>query len=214
MPGAPLTRGERKRRQHEEMVEDILTIARDMMRADGVAALNFNGIARQLGMRPPSLYTYFPSKDAIYDELFRRGFLAFGDYMDARVELEGPPAVCIRSAFRAYMGFGQENPDLFQLMFQRPIPGFTPSDASMDVSLNRLALAGAQIAQILGRSGVPESAPIEETRDLLIAMMHGLTELHLANDPDAPVGEGRFGMLIDQAVDLFVRAWSADARSA
>lgn len=35
-------------------------------------------------MRPPSLYTYFDSKHAIYDELFRRGFLEFGRNLDER----------------------------------------------------------------------------------------------------------------------------------
>ncbi len=48
-----LTRRQRQRRQHEEVVEEILAIARRMMQAEGVAALNFNAIARQLGMQPP-----------------------------------------------------------------------------------------------------------------------------------------------------------------
>ncbi|MEV4798586.1 TetR/AcrR family transcriptional regulator [Nonomuraea sp. NPDC049421] len=30
-------------------------------------------VARRLGVRPPSLYKHFPSRHAIYDELFRLG---------------------------------------------------------------------------------------------------------------------------------------------
>ncbi|NIM06191.1 MAG: TetR family transcriptional regulator, partial [Armatimonadetes bacterium] len=71
----------RRERNRQEMIENILSIAREMMRADGVAALRFNAIARRLGMQPPSLYNYFPSKHAIYDALFRKGFEMFDETM-------------------------------------------------------------------------------------------------------------------------------------
>ena len=50
------TAKQRRRRYRDETIEDILRIAREMMRQEGVAALSFNAIARQLGMQPPSLY--------------------------------------------------------------------------------------------------------------------------------------------------------------
>ena len=39
----------------------------------GVGALSLSTVAREMGIRPPSLYQYFPSRLAVYDELFRRG---------------------------------------------------------------------------------------------------------------------------------------------
>jgi len=205
-----LTRRQRQRRQHEEVVEEILAIARRMMQAEGVAALNFNAIARQLGMQPPSLYTYFASKEAIYDELFRRGYLAFGQRMNQRPAAAGSPVEQFRSAFLAYMEFGYENRDLFELMFQRPVPGFTPSEASMAVSLGQLAEAQRQLGAALAQAGVTLPVSVEEAGDLVIAMMYGVTAMHLANNPELPVGEGRFGRLVDHAVDLFVTAWQLD----
>jgi len=205
-----LTRRQRQRRQHEEVVEEILAIARRMMQAEGVAALNFNAIARQLGMQPPSLYTYFASKEAIYDELFRRGYLAFGERMNQRPGAAGSPVEQVRSAFLAYMEFGYENRDLFELMFQRPAPGFTPSEASMAVSLGQLAEARRQLGAALAQAGVTLPVSLEEAGDLVIAMMYGVTAMHLANNPELPVGEGRFGRLVDHAVDLFVTAWQLD----
>ena len=76
---------ERRQQSHDQMVNDILLIAREMMQADGVAALSFNAIARRLGMKPPSLYTYFDSKHAIYDALFRMGFEVFDSKMDREI---------------------------------------------------------------------------------------------------------------------------------
>ena len=201
------TAKQRRRRYRDETIEDILRIAREMMRQEGVAALSFNAIARQLGMQPPSLYNYFESKNAIYDELFRRGFVAFGRKLDERPHQDGPLLENLQSVMETYMRFAQENPDLYQLMFQRPVPHFVPSPESMAVSLALLNAAAADFAGVLQRVDLAITLPIEEARDLFIALQHGLTELHLANNPDLPVGEGRFGKLIPLAVQMILDAW-------
>lgn len=198
---------ERRQQNHEQMVGDILLIAREMMQADGVAALSFNGIARRLGMKPPSLYTYFDSKHAIYDALFRLGFEAFDEKMSAEHVRGRGLRLFLHSAMTSYMDFALENPDLFQLMFQRPVPGFVPSDESLALSFGVLQKGRDETMAELQQHDIATPTPINETTDLLIAMMHGLTELQLANSPDAPVGEGRFGSLIDRAVQLYVDAW-------
>ena len=46
-----------------------------------------------------------------------------------------------------------------------------------------------------------------EARDLLIGMIHGLTAQHMANEPDLPIGSGRFGSQIPAAVALFRAKW-------
>ena len=46
-----------------------------------------------------------------------------------------------------------------------------------------------------------------EAHGLIIAMMHGLTALHMANDPGMATGSGRFGSLITAGVELFRTAW-------
>ncbi len=198
---------ERRQQYREGMIEDILAIAREMMQKDGVAALSFNAIARQLGMKPPSLYTYFDSKNAIYDELFRRGFIEFGRQMDEGIKQDGPLRDELQSVMETYMRFAQENADLHQLMFQRPVPGFEPSEESMAVSLAQLEDARRQFADVLRSNELSIDLPFEEALDLFLALQHGLTELHLANNPELPVGEGRFGKLIPPAVQLILDAW-------
>jgi hypothetical protein len=49
--------------------------------------------------------------------------------------------------------------------------------------------------------------PVPAAFDLSIALMHGLTALHMANEPHLPVGEGRFGSLIPDAAIMFIKAW-------
>ena len=38
-------------------------------------------------------------------------------------------------------------------------------------------------------------------------MIHGLTAHHMANEPELPIGSGRFGSLISAAVELFRAKW-------
>ena len=54
----------------------------------------------------------------------------------------------------------------------------------------------------------------QQMTDLVLAVTHGLTALHIANEPNLPVGEGRFGSLISAAVSLFngSRVWTAGVR--
>lgn len=197
----------RREQVRQETIEKILTIAREEMQQDGVAAMSLGVIAKRLGMRTPSLYTYFDSKNAIYDELFRRGFLEFTRWVEERPDQDGSLQQNLESSMRTYMLFAQENPDLYQLMFQRPIPGFVPSEESMAVSLALLDKTRIQFSTIWESGDILTDLSFEEARDLFIAFQHGLTELHLANNPELPVGQGRFGKLISQAVQIFLDSW-------
>jgi hypothetical protein len=42
---------------------------------------------------------------------------------------------------------------------------------------------------------------------LLIGMIHGLTAHHMANEPELPMGSGRFGSQIPAAIALFRAKW-------
>jgi AcrR family transcriptional regulator len=208
---APLSIKQRRKRNREAIIEDIVQIARDMIQADGAASLSFNAIARQLGIKPPSLYTYFDSKHAIYDELFRRGWKLFLKQAEAFETQEGTVHDKLVFIFESYMRFAQENPDYYQIMFQRPVPEFVPSDESLALSFDALARFTEQLQGILANEGIDPGIPYEQARDIIIALMHGLTEQHLANDPELPVGEGRYGSLIHQAVNVLLQAWSTQS---
>lgn len=209
--GKLLTPKQRRERNRQEMIDNILSIAREMMQADGVAALSLNAIARRLGVTPPALYTYFDGKHAIYDALFRMGFEEFGRRMRLIAQEEQSPYEQLKANFEEYLAFALDNPDLYQLMMQRPIPGFVPTEESMAVSLNNLQEAGEWLERLFEEAGFKPGMPMEEARDLLFAMTDGLASLHLANNPGLPVGQGRFGKLAPRAAQLFMKAMQADA---
>ena len=202
---------QRHRLNREEITEDIVQIARNMIQADGAASLSFNAIARQLGIKPPSLYTYFDSKHAIYDELFQRGWKLFLQQTETYITQEGGTLhEKLVRIFESYMRFAQENPDYYQIMFQRPVPNFVPSEESLTLSFAALDRFTQYLRDILESAGIDPGIPYEQARDIIIAMNHGLTELHLANNPELPVGEGRYGGLIHQAIAALLKSWSVE----
>ncbi len=209
---SPKARRQRNRdRNREEMKAAILDAARAVMREEGVAALNLQEVARRVGVRAPSLYEYFPGKAAIYDALFRMGVRLFAERSELLAQTYPSLWEYARASLEHYMTFAQEYPELYQLCFERPVPGFVPSEESMNESRQLLMERAEQIVEqgLEHGSLVPGLSP-GEARDLFLAMMHGLTALHMANEPELPVGAGRFGSLIPAAMALFQASWDPE----
>lgn len=199
-------RSPRRQRQRDAMVSTILETARAIMREEGVAALSMQELARRLEMRAPSLYHYFSGKMEIYDALFRLGFTLYAERMEAVTHAAQSWQDELRLSFEAYMTFAVENPELYQLCFERPVPGFVPSEESLQVSFGLLHASYERVAQ--WRTMVDTDLDPQQMVDLVIAMMHGLTALHLANEPALPPGQGRFGALVPAALAVLSKAWS------
>lgn len=203
-----LTPQERRQRNRTEVTTAILDAARAIMRAEGVAALNLNEVARRVGMKPPSLYEYFPGKAAIYDELFRLGMRLFAERMKAFAD-DGPSWQTVEAALRLNMEFALDYPELYQLCFERHVPHWEPSAQAMQESWDVLADLGRNVQGLMDAGLIRTGVPPAQVRDLLIALAYGITAQHLANEPHLPAGSGRFGALIPAAVELLKAAWGA-----
>ncbi len=198
---------ERRQRNREEMQRAILDAARAVMREQGVAALSLREVARRVKMQAPSLYAYFPSKMALYDALFIEGIRIYASYHGSATAGDTFSWDLLHTWIEMYMRFAHEHPDLYQLCFERPVPGFVPSDESMAESRRLLAGSDEVLAGAVASGEIRLDLANNQARDLVIAMMHGLTSQHMANEPHLPFGSGRYGSLIPAAVALFRAAW-------
>jgi AcrR family transcriptional regulator len=203
-----LTPDERRQRNHDEMTANILQAACDVMREQGVAALNLQEIARRVGMRAPSLYNYFSSKNAIYDALFSRGMRMYRERLERLLDQYGMTWEGLERIMEGYLAFALENPELYQLLFERPVPGFVPSAEGIEESVKLLELGQRMATQALALGTIKSPYSAEVTMNLFIALMHGFTAQHLANEPHLPAGSGRFGSLIPVIMALLRKAWA------
>ena len=69
---------DRKAERREATRREILDAAWDVAREEGLEGVTLRAVADRVGMRSPSLYTHFESKNAIYDAMFGQ---AWGDYL-------------------------------------------------------------------------------------------------------------------------------------
>ena len=170
--------------------ERILEAAWELARDQGLAAVSLREVARRVGMRAPSLYTYFPSKNAIYDAMYADGARQLAETLAGRAEGADPEAT-FSNRVRCFTGFCLADPLRYQLIFERPVPGFEPTPESFAITAR--ALAGTRTD--LQAAGVHGEAAL----DLARALITGLITLQIANDP----GGDRWARLQDDAVEMF-----------
>jgi AcrR family transcriptional regulator len=181
---------DRRAERREATRAEILEAAQELMREHGVAGLSLRDVGRKVGMRAQSLYSYFDSKDAIYDALFAEGFR---EYLERRqrLKLTGDARADCRAGTRQYVDFCLEDPARYQLLFQRTIPGFEPSREAYAPSVEGLEITRRAL----------EEAGADEPRDLDLytGIITGLIDQQISNDP----GGDRWYRLLDDALDMF-----------
>jgi len=171
---------------------EILDAAWAIAREKGLADLTLRDVGTRIGMRAPSLYSYFDSKNAIYDAMFAQ---AWTECLAGMGELEATlprsPRVALKKLARAFFDYAVADLARHQLMNQRTIPGFVPSAEAYAPAVEVLDRARAYLA----RCGVRRADHV----DLYTALVGGLIDAQQANDP----GGDRWSSLLDQAMDMF-----------
>jgi len=181
---------DRRSERREATKAEILEAAWGLVRVEGLAALNLRDLAATVGMRPPSLYSYFDSKHAIYDAMFLQGNQELLDRFGALPDHDDP-VEGLSAGARVFVEFGVEDPARAQLMFMRTIPGFEPSQATYDVALRIVELAKVRMV----RCRIPV-----EYFDLWTALVSGLVWQQISNEP----GGNRWARWVDDVVDMFL----------
>src|SRR5215471_3137396 len=194
MTPGPLTATDRRHRRRQETIEEILDIAVQIMAEQGVAGLSIGEIARRIGIRPPSVYVYFPSKHALYDALFARGarllLAAMQEVLAAMQEvtaaLPARPATLeeiLLPGAQAFVRWSVENAAYSQLLFWRPVPGFAPSPQAYQAATEQIE------------------------RDWTI-LLSGVVSQQLANAPQQAFDRGLFTAAIPGLITMFAGHYS------
>lgn len=177
--------------RREAKIASILAAAWKLTQDNGVAGLSLHGLAREVGMRQPSLYEYFDSKHALYDAMFADGNRQLLDRFDS-VALPRDPRAALKKFMRTFVEFSMEDRARSELLFQRHIPGFTPSPESYALAEEALGRA----VKVIHDSGVNQQSDI----DCIVAMVAGIIEAQMANEP----GGTRWTRHLNRLVDLYV----------
>ena len=177
--------------RREAKIASIVDVAWELAREHGIAGISLHALAREVGMRQPSLYEYFDSKYALYDAMFADGNRQLLERFNA-LQLPRDARAALKKYLKAYVSFAMEDPARCELLFQRHIPGFAPSPESY--ALAEAALGGA--VKLMHEAGVVDQGDI----DCVVAMTAGLMDAQMSNDP----GGNRWTRHLNRLVDLLI----------
>ena len=180
---------DRRAERRESTTSEILAAAWELAASQGLAGLSLRELAQKIGMRPPSLYWYFDSKNAIYDAMFLQGNRQLLARM-AEVDWPSDAKSILRVCARGFVEFCVEDAPRFQLLFQRTIPGFVPSPGAYALAVEVVEQMRARLAA----AGLRDPAAF----DMLTALVSGIAAQQIANEP----GGDRWVRLIDDMIDL------------
>ena len=163
-----------------------------MAREQGLAQLTLREVATRVGMQAPSLYSHFDSKNAIYDAMFAQ---AWTEFLDVTRRAEGDEPEEHRAALkhyaRTFFDYAVSDLPRHQLMNQRTIPGFVPSPAAYEPAV--------AVLELFREHAAAHGVRTAEDVDLYTALVSGLIDAQLANDP----GGDRWARLLDRAIDMY-----------
>src|SRR5947209_5646308 len=124
----------RRERHGEEMRQEILQAAREIIAAEGAGALSIRGIAARMGYSAAALYEYYTGKADIARALFISGFEQLTEIMEQVEQGHPDPRARIRAMGVAYHDFALAHPQEFDIMFGKPIPEFAPESDANDIA--------------------------------------------------------------------------------
>jgi AcrR family transcriptional regulator len=186
MDGAmPATRRETNRKFRHDAV---LAAAQQVFAQSGLEGATMRAIAQAAGYTAGAVYSYYPTKEAIYADLLSHSLQELRAEIAAAIARESAPEAGLRAAIRAVYRFYRARPqdlDLGLYVFQGLRPrGLGPE---LDRQLNsRLIVALQKIAGAIARVG--GLSPLEAHRETVAAICQLFGVLILA-------GTGRLKIL-------------------
>jgi len=182
---------DRKAERREATRQEILAAAWEIAHENGLTSVTLREIAARIGMQPPSLYSHFASKHAIYDAMFG---LAWADF---RVVLEretpsfpADPRGRLLALGSTYFDFAVSDLERHQLMDMPMLRDFTPSEEAYRPAVQCYEIMRSVLAEI----GISRQADL----DMYTAVTGGLVNQQLANDPKGD----RWRVLLPRALTL------------
>jgi AcrR family transcriptional regulator len=198
---------DRRQRRRQETIEEVLDIAVEIMTEQGVAGLSIGEVARRMGIRPPSLYVYFASKEAMYDAVFLRGARAIFEHMreqTAGIETDTRPLPeLMLSVARAMVRWSVEHPAFTQMLFWRPVPGFAPSDEAYAPAVELIQLSRSNFATLQRRGLFRRDVDTDLVLRDWTVLTAGVVSQQLSNAPHEPFDTGRFTSALPTLVAMF-----------
>jgi len=148
----------------------IVSAARAILEADGLSALTMQRVAKEVGVKGPSLYKRVLDREALLRAV-ADGVIDELSAIMARAHTTDDPRADLTAAANAYRTFVHRNPNSYLLLFTE-----LPSGASPDPAI--LAALGEPVVVAMARL-TGQASSLEGARTF-VAWAHGFVSMELA----------------------------------
>ncbi len=185
--------------------QDVLQCAARVLAESGPGALSVRRLAARLGVSYQVVYSRFGDKSGLVDALYRHGFDLLGERLDGVTEPLGTTQRIVALG-QAYRAAALAEPELYGVMFGRPVPGYVPSARSLLSAwasyqpVVEAIEACLSAGTLVPTAGVPDASSLAY---LCWSTGHGIVSLELSGHAaSARAPEG--ARLIDAAVSALL----------
>jgi len=212
---ASISRPDRRHLRRAETIEEVVDVAMQVMAEQGVAGLSLGEVARRIGIRPPSLYVYFASKNAIYDAVFARGWRDITQTMetlpepDQTTDLRG----YLLEFAELFVRWSVQHPVYTQLMGWRPVPGYEPSEEADEPAVVSYERGRSLLAQLQALGLFDAECTVDELMRAWTILASGVITQQLANAPKEPFEKGSFTTMLPQLVEMYCAHYAPRRRN-
>jgi len=153
-----------------------------------------------------------------YDALFARGAQSVLAAMEAAAAAHPVASAStleqiLLDQAEVFVRWSLQHAPYAQLLFWRPVPGFTPSPQAYEPAVRMVELAEKQFAQLQRRGLLRADLPAGQIlRDWSI-LLSGVVSQQLSNAPQESFEQGRFTAALPGLVAMFARYYEPTATS-
>ncbi len=171
--------GRRSVHTPEELRENIVVAATELIATSGLSGLSAREIARRIGYSPGTIYNVFVNLDDLILNIEGR-MLDDLDASLAALPANSDPRAHLLGLAEAYLSFTHQNPRLWNLLFEHHLP------AGVDVPVeyrDKLNVLLERIENALRPLAVTDDdeADLKRRARVLCAGVHGITSLSTAD---------------------------------
>ena len=157
---------------------EILAAAEQIFVRDGYHGATIRKIAEEVGVSSTALYMHFRDKSEILIEICEQAFAQLLAQNEAISAEKAPPAERVRRMMDAFMQFGFDNPNAYQLVFSTPAGALS---AEKQLALGALGLRCHEpfrlALQEIDAAGQLRCGDVDAASQILWAGTHGLVSL-------------------------------------
>ena len=182
-------------RRDPDLRTAVLDAARQLLVREGYRDLSMRDVASAVGCSVSSIYLYFAGKDELIHTLMDEGFERWRERMREAADGAGEgasPAARLEAVCRAYVDFGLENPEFYEIMYMFHSDRMSRYPKELFRRARRNIELMAELVTAYAPEAVPSADDARVAATALWATLHGVVSTIISDRLDRRIDRGRY----------------------